>query len=108
MTKTSQKSNTIQLQGKNGKILETNFTGGDITSDGGVLLLRQADKRLGLSKAISKILPDPRNQSLITHSWLSMIKQRIFGIALGYEDLNDHEYLRKDPAIQSAVDCERE
>src|SRR6202021_1844391 len=105
---TQLKSKTIQLKGTNKKLLELSFSGGNITSDGGVLLLQQADKRLQLTKAISNILPDPRNQSLITHSWLSMIQQRIFAIALGYEDLNDHEYLRKDPAIQSAVDREDE
>src|SRR6202021_76677 len=105
---TQLKSKTIQLKGTNKKLLELSFSGGNITSDGGVLLLQQADKRLQLTKAISNILPDPRNQSLITHSWLSMIQQRIFAIALGYEDLNDHEYLRKDPAILSAVDREDE
>ncbi len=103
---TNSKSKTIQLKGSNKKLLEVNFDGGDITSDGGVLLLREADRRLKLTEAISRILPDPREQRLITHSWLSMLKQRIFGIALGYEDLNDHEYLRKDPAIQTAVDRE--
>jgi hypothetical protein len=105
---TDQESKTIQLNRSNGKLLEVNFNGGDITSDGGVLLLRQADQKLGLIKAISRILPDPRSKPLITHSWISMLKQRIFGVALGYEDLNDHEYLRKDPAIQAAVDCEND
>lgn len=103
---TKQKSKTIHLKGGNKKLLELNFSGGDITSDGGVLLLRQADQALKLTKAVSNILPDPRNSSLITHSWLSMLQQRIFGIALGYEDLNDHKSLRHDPAIQTAVDRE--
>jgi Transposase DDE domain group 1 len=105
---TGQESKTIQLKGSHKKLIEVNFAGGDITSDGGVLLLRQADRKLNLTKSLSKILPDPRNQSLITHSWISMLKQRIFGIALGYEDLNDHETLRKDPAIQAAVECEND
>src|ERR1700721_1230739 len=105
---TKQKSKKIHLKGSNKKSLELSFSGGNISSDGGVLLLQKGDKNLHLTEAISKIFPDPRNQSHITHSWVSMIKQRIFGIALGYEDLNDHEYLRKDPAIQSAVGRESE
>jgi hypothetical protein len=105
---TQLKSKTIQLKGVNKKSLEISFSGGDITSDGGVLLLQQADKNLQLTKTISKILPDPRNQSLITHSWVSMIKQLIFAIALGYEDLNDHKYLRKDLAMQAAVGREED
>ena len=104
---TKKQSKTIQIKGGNKKLLEMSFSGGDITSDGGVLLLRQADQELKLTNAVSKILPDPRNSSFITHSWLSMIKQRIYGIALGYEDLNDHQSLRHDPAIQTAVDRER-
>ncbi|MEW8200239.1 MAG: IS1380 family transposase, partial [Candidatus Thiodiazotropha endolucinida] len=77
------------------------FTGGDITSDGGVLLLRQIDRRLGLMKAVDGAIADPR---YITHSQLSLLQQRVYGIALGYEDLNDHETLRNDPAIQTSVE----
>ena len=88
------------------KILEVSFTGGNITSDGGILLLKQADKRLKLTQKIADILPDDREPSKIKHSLLSMLKQRVYGIALGYEDLNDHQHLRKDLAFQTAVDRE--
>ena len=81
------------------------FAGGTITSDGGVLLLRQIERRLRLIERIDAAIPDPRNQFLITHSQVSMLRQRIFAIALGQEDLNDHQTLRVDPLLQLA--CER-
>ena len=84
--------------------VQAEFSGGDITSDGGVLLLREADRRLGLTAAVDAILPDPRHAGYITHSQLSLLRQRIYGICLGYEDLNDHQTLRIDPAIQTSVD----
>jgi len=84
--------------------IEINFKGGDISSDGGVLLLREADKRLGITNDLAKMFPDKRDASKITHSMQTMIKQRIYGIALGYEDLNDHDNLRKCPAMQTSVD----
>ena len=83
--------------------LEINFNGGDISSDGGVLLLREADKKLGLTAELAKIFPDRRNQDLITHTVENMIRQRVYSIALGYEDLNDHNELRRCLAMQSAI-----
>jgi len=88
--------------------VQAEFTGGDITSDGGALLLRQIDRRLGLMKAVDAVIPDPRNPDYITHSQLSLLRQRVYGLGLGYEDLNDHKTLRNDPALQTAVDRERE
>jgi Transposase DDE domain group 1 len=76
------------------------FAGGAITSDAGALLLREADRRLGLIDALDAVIPDPRNQQLITHQQVTMLRQRIFGIALGYEDGNDHQQLRDDPLMQ--------
>ncbi|HID06866.1 MAG TPA: IS1380 family transposase, partial [Armatimonadetes bacterium] len=79
------------------------FDGGDVSGIGGVELLRTADDRLGLCQAVAKPLPDPRNQDLITHDWLTLFRQRIYAIGAGFEDLNDHEQLRLDAALQSAV-----
>lgn len=76
------------------------FAGGSITSDGGALLLREADRRLGLIDSLDAAIPDPRNQNLITHQQTTMLRQRIFAIALGYEDGNDHQQLRDDPLMQ--------
>lgn len=75
------------------------FDGGTISSDGGAFLLRQTDKRLNLLPRLAECFLDDRNQDLIEHSVLEMISQRVYGLALGYEDLNDHEQLRTDPVF---------
>jgi len=105
MTNRNQKS--IEFQTLNRKIIQGEFSGGAITSDAGVLLLRACDKKLGLTKAINKIIDDPRNPKWIQHSQLSLLRQRIYSICLGYEDLNDHTELRNDIAFQTAVDEEK-
>ena len=102
MTKCYQKS--FQFPRVNRRVVEANFEGGDITSDGGVLLLRQADRLLGLSEAIAAALPDPRRQASCDHDVPALLRQRLYAIALGYEDLNDHDGLRRDVALQTAVE----
>lgn len=84
--------------------VEASFDGGDITSDGGVLLLRQADQKLGLTAAIAKVIDDDRRQASCQHNLISLLRQRVYALALGYEDLNDHHTLRQDLAIQTAVE----
>jgi hypothetical protein len=79
------------------------FKGGRLTSDAGVLLLREVDRQIGLIDAIDDCLPDPRDLRYISHNQREMIAQRIFSIALGYEDLNDQQTLRDDPALQVAA-----
>lgn len=83
--------------------VDVSFDGGEITSDGGVLLLREADRRIDLTRQLNKVLPDPRNPDLITHSQLTLLRQRIYGLAAGYEDLNDHATLRQDTVFQTSV-----
>jgi hypothetical protein len=68
------------------------------------LLLREADRRLGLTAALNAVIPDPRNQNLIVHQQQTMLRQRIYAIALGNEDLNDHQDLRDDPLMQLATE----
>ena len=75
------------------------FDGGTISSDGGALLLRQTDKRLNLLPRLAKCFLDGRNPEQVEHSVLEMLSQRVYGLALGYEDLNDHEQLRRDPVF---------
>jgi hypothetical protein len=79
------------------------FDGGDIGSDGGALLLRRVDERLGLCRRVAAVLTDPRDPSRIRHTQQDMVRQRVFGLALGYEDLNDHGALRTDTLLQTAV-----
>ena len=76
------------------------FDGGTMTSDAGVLLLRETDQRLNLLSRLAACFEDARNPVLITHQVQEMIAQRVYGLALGYEDLNDHEQLRKDVLLQ--------
>ena len=90
-----------------GRRVEAEFSGGDVSSDGGVLLLRQADRRLGLTAAVASALDDERRKASCDHSLLSLLRQRVFGIGLGYEDLNDHQTLRADPGMQTALDGDR-
>ena len=80
------------------------FSGGDVSSDGGVLLLRQLERRLGLLQRAASVLTDPRDPERITHSVADMLKQRVFALCQGYEDLNDHGELRRDVLLQTAVE----
>ena len=84
--------------------IEARFSGGDITSDGGLLLLWQADRRLGLLKAVNVRLPDPRDGRYARHDQLILLRQRVYALCQGYEDLNDHDQLRGDLAVQTATE----
>ncbi len=75
------------------------FDGGAITSNAGALLLREADRGIGLSRQTAACFTDGRRQDRIEHSVETLLAQRIHGIALGYEDLNDHDALRHDPVV---------
>jgi hypothetical protein len=81
------------------------FSGGMLSSDGGVLLLRQIDAGLGLTRTLAGCFGDGRDQRFVDHSVQQLLAQRIHGLALGYEDLNDHEQLRRDPLLATA--CEK-
>ena len=88
-----------------GKKVEANFDGGVTSSDGGVMLLRKVESRIGIVDRIVGALCDGRHQSYIAHSYRDLIRQRVFQIACGYEDANDSNTLRCDPALKAA--CER-
>jgi hypothetical protein len=75
------------------------FDGGTLTTDGGALLLRQADQRIDLLKRLAGCFTDCRRADRVEHPLGEMLAQRIYGLALGYEDLNDHEQLRHDPLM---------
>ncbi len=84
------------------------FDGGSISSDAGAMLLREADKRLGLSKSVCRCIKDPRQSAEVEHPLLEMVQQRVYGLACGYEDANDFETLRKDPLWQSLCDTDKD
>ena len=86
--------------------IEVACDGPDISSDGGVLLLRQLDERLGLTAGLGALLPDDRYCQRIRHSRLEQLRQRVYQICLGYEDCNDADWLRTDPALRLACDAE--
>src|SRR4051812_1991049 len=85
------------------KAVVADFRGGRLTSDAGALLLRELGERLGLFDAIDRAIPDPRFAPLVVHDQVTMLAQRILAIALGSEDLNDHQDLRTDPVLQVAA-----
>ena len=95
MTQCTQSS--FEFKAHYGRDVVARFDGGTISSDGGSLLLRQTEERLNLLVRFSRCFLDGREQDRIEHSILEMVSQRVYGLALGYEDLNDHEQLRQDP-----------
>ena len=90
------------------RVIEGQFDGGSMTSDAGVMLLGATDRKLGLMQAAAHCIADPRSPLLITHSVADLLRQRVYGLALGWEDLNDHGALRCDVAMQTAVGVDRE
>jgi len=87
--------------------VEADFSGGDITSNGGVLLLRQVDRLSGLTPSVARRLTDARQKGKVEHRFAAMLRQRVFALALGYEDVNDHADLRHDLALQTAAERDR-
>ena len=95
MTECNQSSFGFQACGS--REIVARFDGGTISSDGGALLLRQTDQRLNLLPRLAECFLDGRDPERVEHSVEEMVSQRVYGLALGYEDLNDHEQLRTDP-----------
>ena len=94
---------TLDFSSRGSKTVVADFQGGRLTTDGGALLLGEVADQSGLIDAINAAIPDPRHPLFITHDQRTMIAQRVIAIALGYEDLNDHQTLRVDPALQAAA-----
>jgi hypothetical protein len=82
-----------------GKKVEVDFNGGEICSDAGVLFLREVERRIGLLRRVAKILRDRRHPGYVQHPLLDLLKQRVLQIACGYEDADDADALREDPAL---------
>jgi hypothetical protein len=86
-----------------GRRVEAAFDGGDATSDAGALLLGATDRAIGLVGRFAACFADSRDAGLVEHTVETMVAQRVFGIALGYEDLVDHDQLRHDPVLATLV-----
>lgn len=101
--KTECTGNTDSFQALGKREIVANFNGGTITSDGGSLLLREIEQRTAILSRFSDSFTDYRDPKRIEHSVLSLVSQRVIGLALGYEDLNDHDFLAKDQMLAIAV-----
>lgn len=101
MTKCKRNRPVLKRLGR--QAVEVDFEGGTLTSDGGLVLLREVDRRLDLIRRIDQAILDPRDPMYIAHPQSEILSSRIFGIAAGYEDANDHDTLRHDPAFQVAA-----
>jgi hypothetical protein len=77
---------------------------GQLSSDAGLLPIRQFDERIGLTQALTAALDDPRDPDLTEHTFLEMVRSRVYGILAGYEDQNDHDTLRSDPVFKLIAD----
>ena len=87
--------------------VEVDFAGGDISSNGGVGLLDLAERRSGLLSGLTRRLSDGRQSGKVRHALSALLRQRVFAVALGYEDVNDHDALREDLALQTACGQDR-
>lgn len=85
------------------KPVELDFSGGDLSSDGGLLLLAQLDRQVGLTERVAGCIRDSRLPERVRHSLVELIRQRVYQIAAGNEDWNDADRLRRDPALKAAV-----
>ena len=101
--KTECKDQPLLFQDLGSRKVVADFSGGFLSCDGGALLLRQVDLSLQMSSRVAACFSDFRNQRFVEHSIHELVAQRLSGLALGYEDLNDHNHLRLDPVIATAV-----
>jgi hypothetical protein len=93
----------LEFQGLNRKKVISKFDGGYVTSDGGALLLREVEARTGIISELAACFEDYRNPNRIEHTVEELVAQRVYGLALGYEDIDDHDRLRVDPMLAIAV-----
>ena len=99
MNETECKTERLEFQALKERRVIADFAGGEITSDGGLLLLREVARRMCLLERFSACFTDQRSPLLIQHELRQLISQRVYALACGYEDLNDHDTLRNDPLL---------
>ena len=88
------------------RTLEGRFDDGEVSSDGGLILMREADRRLGFIKAVAARMSDKRQKGKVRHEAVTLIRQRVMALCAGWEDLNDAEELKQDPVHQLAAGAE--
>jgi len=93
----------LEFSSCQGRKVQADFRGGNVSSDGGALLLREVDRRLNLLSRAARLFKDDRDQNKVVHTQDSQLKQRVFALAQGHEDLNDHDHLRHDILLQTAA-----
>src|SRR5512134_2573333 len=93
----------VDFQSLGSREVTVRFDGGTITSDAGGLLLREIEAKTQLLAQLARCFDDFRDPEVIEHTAEELIKQRVFALALGYEDLNDHDQLRADPLLATLV-----
>jgi hypothetical protein len=103
---TLEEQQSFGFSSNNGRRIMGKFDGGDISSDGGLMLVREADKGLGLTRKVAKLIKDPRQPGKVVHETRTMLCQRVYGMCTGDEDLNDFEELRFDPLWQTACEVD--
>lgn len=96
-------SESIALGKAGRRVIEASFDGGDLSSDAGVLLLRRADERIGLTRAVARAYADEHRAASVRHPIHALLAQRIYALCCGWEDVTDHNTLRHDLALQTAV-----
>jgi len=101
--KTHCNQKTFEFQAGNSREIVAHFNGGNISSDSGGLLLRQVEQITGIIRQFAGCFTDYRDPDLVEHTVEELIAQRIYALALGYEDLNDHDELRNDPLLAVMV-----
>ena len=98
------KTERVQFHALGSREVYGQFDGGDISSDAGGLLLREVEKRTGILKQFAGCFQDYRDPRFVEHRIEPLVAQRVYGLCLGYEDLNDHDQLRSDPVLAVMVD----
>ena len=101
--KTHCNQKTFEFQTENSRKIAAHFNGGNISSDAGGLLLKQTEQATGIIAQFADCFDDHRDPDLIEHTVEQLIAQRIYALALGYEDLNDHDELRNEPLLAVLV-----
>ena len=96
-------SDSLLFQDLGRRKVVAKFDAGYLSSDGGVLLLQQTDEALGITRTLRECFVDQRRQELIEHQVVELLRQRLYALALGYEDLNDHDELRRDPLLAASA-----